>query len=209
MRIPWLILTVFSLIFPFFSHEALAYFSTMDTGEVLDSGHYRVLAEPQFISNPSGFNFTGGMDAPLTESMNIRALLGVGSVNFHSALLLKWIPFPDFDQQPAIGLITGIGWARYDSESYLSFRGGPIISKKFETDIGLITPYVATPFAVVSGPGDNTFPFFLEAGGEWRPEGLENLRFLTEIGLNLNEAFNYVSFGVLLYFDEEKGIEFK
>jgi hypothetical protein len=192
------------LALPLFLTPAQAYFSTMDTGEILPTDHYRILSELQYVGDPSGLNLVGGFDAGVSQSSNIRVLAGVGSVSFQTGLFYKWIPFPDYGDQPAIGLMVGGVWARYHSENYPSLRVHPLVSKSFETDYGKLTPYASLPFGVTSGPTKNTYPLQLTLGGEWKPIDIESWRFMAEVGMNLNESFNYISVGATYFFDDKK-----
>lgn len=179
-----------------------AYQEVMDTGEIVPGGKYRILGDLQYFGDPSGLNITAGMDAGVNDSSNIRAVVGVGSVNFQAGLFYKWIPFPDSDTQPAIGIIGGGTYARYDGDGYPGFSIRPITSKKIDTEFGFITPYVSLPFGVISAPKRNLFPFQLVVGSDWRPVDVDSFTILFEIGLNLNEAASYASAGILYYLPE-------
>ncbi|MGE3975928.1 MAG: hypothetical protein AB7F59_15495 [Bdellovibrionales bacterium] len=192
-----------------FTNNAYAYFSTMDTGDILPSGQYKLGVEPQYVSDPSGLNLNSFFDAGVTESSNIRVVAGVGSVSFNTGLFYKWVPIPDYQNQPAVGLMVGGTWARYKSENYPSVRFHPIVSKAFDTNIGLLTPFAALPFGITAGPSRNTYPMQLAVGSDWKPDGLEKVHFMVEMGLNLNEAFSYVSVASVIYFDDENGFIFK
>jgi hypothetical protein len=161
------------------------------------------------LSDPNGLNLNAFFDAGVSDSSNVRAVLGFGSVSFNTGVFYKWVPIPDYENQPAIGIMVGGTWARYNGENYPSLRFHPIISKAFESDIGRFTPYATTPFGITAGPKKNTFPFQLAAGTDWKPGGLEKMHFMIEMGLNLNEAFSYVSLAGVLYFDETEGLKFK
>jgi hypothetical protein len=184
------------------SSNAFAYQSVFDTGEIVPAGKYRVMGELQYLGDPSGLNLTAGMDAGVNESSNIRAVAGVGSVNLYAGVFYKWVPFPDTDTQPAIGIMGGGTWARYDGENYPGIRIQPIVSKKIDTEFGFINPYASLPFGVISGPRNNTFPFQFVVGTDWKPVDVENFSFLLEVGLNVNESASYVSTGLLYYIPE-------
>jgi hypothetical protein len=200
----FLVLAVFLV-----STQAQAYFSTMDTGEILPTGQYKLGVEPQYISDPGGLNVNSFFDAGVSEDSNIRVVAGVGSVSFNTGLFYKWVPIPDYGDQPALGIMAGGTWARYRNENYPSLRFHPIVSKAFEGGIGKFTPYASLPFGITAGPNKNTFPFQLVAGTDWKPTFFEKIHFMTEIGLNLNEAFSYISFAGVIYFDENEGFKFK
>jgi len=183
--------------------QAHCYFSTMDTGEIIKSGQYRAMADLQYVGDPSGLNLGGAFDAGVSESSNIRALAGFGSVSFTAGLMYKWVPFPDYQNQPAIGIMAGGVWARYEGENYPSLRIHPIVSKDFEIDIGKLTPYASLPFGVTSGPRRNTFPLQLALGSQIKLLDFPDWAFLAEVGLNLNESFSYGTVGAAYYFDEK------
>ncbi|WP_289445200.1 hypothetical protein, partial [Klebsiella pneumoniae] len=81
-----------------------------------------------------------------------RGLVGVGSDEFfYTGLFVKYVPFPDTEDQPALGLIGGATFGReevsLEKEEVLTLRVSPLLSKDFETDIGLVTPYASLPIS--------------------------------------------------------------
>lgn len=185
---------------PNFAH---AYFSTMDTGEVTKVDRYRVIAEPQVIFNRyAGFNVLGRFATGLSDSTAVESIVGFGEVDFQLGGFFKWIPVPDVGDQPAIGGKVGILYARADGETELSLRLHPMVSKKFETEVGDITPFVSLPFGITNRDGDSYSPIQIAGGAEWKTLNWENLRFMAELGLNLNKSFSYLSVGLVYEFDE-------
>src|SRR4051812_13251894 len=89
------LLTLVSLVL--ISRPAFAYFSTLDTGEVIQPGHYRAMIAPQVILNQfSGGTFSAAFDTGVDEDQSVRALVGFGGpIDFSLGGLYKWIPFPD------------------------------------------------------------------------------------------------------------------
>ncbi len=190
--------------------EAQAYYSTIDTGELLKKGQYRLSTEGNVLFNDlNGGNLVARIDTGFNEDSNFRALIGTGVVGFQTGLLYKWIPIPDFQDQPAIGILGGFIYARADDVSYLSLRLHPLVSKHFKSDIGDLTPYASLPFGITGAKGTHTFPLQLTFGNDWKPNGLNKLSFITEFGFNLHESYSYVSLAALLIFDEEQGIKFE
>ncbi|MCM2280997.1 MAG: hypothetical protein NDI61_04035 [Bdellovibrionaceae bacterium] len=182
---------------------AQAYFSTMDTGEVTQPGHYRTILEPQFILNKyDGVNLIGRFDTGLADDKAVRAIVGFGEVDFQLGAFYKWIPFPDSEGQPAIGGSAGVLYGRAGDETELSLRFHPLVSKHFETEIGDLTPFVSLPLGITTRDDDTFVPIQLAVGSEWKTLNWENLRFMAELGLNINKAFSYLSFGLVYEFDE-------
>jgi hypothetical protein len=195
MRPPLIILIC--LVTFLFSFPSNAYLSTLNNGDVVPEGKYRVLGELQYLGDPSGAGVTAGMDTGINDSSDLRVIAGVGGVNFHAGMFYKWIPYPDTENQPAIGVMAGGTWARYNGDDYPSFRIHPLVSKRFDTDYGLVTPYASLPFGITAGPKDNTFPTQLAVGAEWKPVDMKGFSFMAELGLSLNESSGYASAAVL------------
>lgn len=196
-----------ALLFSF--STANAYYAIMDTGKIIPSGKYRVIAGPQFITTGEndGTNISGRFDAGVGESTTLRLLAGGGTSDlFYSGLSVKYIPYPDFENQPAIGFTTGITYAKEtvsrENEDVLTIRFAPLVSKDFETDIGLLTPYGALPLSLTLANGDTHYPVHFAAGTEFKPYSWEGVSFMAELGAKLNKAFNYVSLAVVFEFDD-------
>lgn len=189
----------------FTSTPAQAYYSTLDNGEVLKDGEYQAMFSPQLIFNQfDGANFTGRLDTGLMEGVSGRALLGFGKIDFQIGGMIKWVPFPDTESQPAIGGEAGIIFARIGSINQYSIRLHPIVSKRIETEIGDVIPYGSLPFGITvqSGGGDETFmPAQLVAGAELRPLEMKNWSFFGELGVNLTKSFGYASVALSYRFD--------
>lgn len=188
------------------SSPANAYFATLDTGEVLSKGQFQAMASPQFIFNRyDGANFSGRLDFGITEGVSARGILGFGKVDFQVGGMVKWVPFPDVDSQPAIGGEAGVIVARVGSLTQTSFRFHPLVSKRLETEIGDVTPYGSLPIGVTiqTGSVEETFtPVQLVGGAELRPLEMKNWSFFGELGLNISRSFGYLSAAVAYRFDE-------
>ena len=189
---------------------AQAYYTTMDTGEIVQKGSYRLMTETNVVFNDlSGLNLVGKFDLGMNESSNFRFLLGGGAVGFQTGVLYKWIPIPDFENQPAIGILGGFVYARNEGVNYLNLRFHPLISKKFNTSSGKFTPFAALPFGFTFTKEATKFPMQLALGTEWQPKSLKKLSFMLEGGFNLHESFGHIAFAALLAFDEDQGLKFE
>ncbi len=193
-----------TLLCPFviFPDQSAAYFSTMDTGDITAAGRYRIIAEPQVIMDKyDGFNMTGRFSTGLSDDASVEALVGAGEVDFQLGGFYKWVPFPDVEGQPAIGGKAGIIFARVEGETEFSLRFHPLVSKKFETEVGDITPYVSLPLGITNRDDTTFVPVQLAGGAEWKTLSSEILRFMVEFGFNISKAFPYVSAGLVYEFD--------
>lgn len=192
------------------SPAAFAFYTFQDSGDLLEAGRYATATEVQFVtSRDSGANFVGKIDGGLNDEFNFRAVIGTGNTDFQIQGLLKWVPIPDYENQPAIGLATGFLWARYESrasadqtENEFSVRVIPFISKKFDTDIGPFTPYAALPFAIRDYASESDVPFNAAIGSKFSHVDLAGVTFTGELGFDIDESFDYVSIGAIFSMDE-------
>jgi hypothetical protein len=180
---------------------AQAYYSVIDTGELVAPDHYRASIEPQLIlNNYDGANLVGRFDTGLDRDSSVRGLIGLGKV-IEMGAMYKFVPYPDIGQQPAIGGEAGVVFARVNGENQISLRLTPLISKKFDTKYGGLTPYGSLPIGITSRPGETFVPVQIAGGAELRPDAFKNLAFYAELGINLNRAFSYLSVAVACEFD--------
>jgi hypothetical protein len=192
-----------------FSARAFAYYSVMDNGEILAPGKYKITGETQFITDDGGINIPLRFDAGLNDEMGIRGIIGFGATDFFAGGMFKWMPVPDLDNQPAIGANMGILYGRDRGSGELTFRFEPLISKRFEVNFGHITPYASIPLGVRTRNGDRyendptDFVAQFAVGGQLELHDWNNLQFMTELGVDLDNAYSYLSFAAVIYFDEE------
>ena len=183
---------------------AHAYYSTIDTGDLVAPGHYQAGLEVQGVmNNHPGANVVGRVDTGIDDSSSIRGILGFGKVDFQLGGMYKLIPFPDTASQPAMGFEAGALIARVDGgETQVSLRFHPLISKRLESEIGNITPYGSIPFGLTFGNNGVFIPSQFVVGVELRPLNLPNLSLFAELGLQMTHSFSYVSIAAAYRFDD-------
>lgn len=169
----------------------------METGTLVEPGRYRLTLSPQYImSGDKGFNISSRFDLGLTDELSMRFLLGGGEVNVFLGTSFKWVPIPDVDNQPAFGLIGSVTYGDYMHHDIVTVRLAPIVSKMFETEFGQFTPYTSLPFGIASYAGQTDSPVNLVLGSELKTFNFEDVKFLMEFGIKLNDdSFSYVTFG--------------
>jgi len=183
--------------------RAHAYYSTLDTGDTLGEKKYDVSLEPQVILNRyDGFNLVGRVDAGINEESNLRAIMGFGKVDFQAGALYKYIPFPDTSHQPAIGFTTGAIYAHVQGSSELNLRFTPLVSKKAKVEDVNLNLFASVPFGVLVRDNTTTIPIQIAAGTEWKIPSNEQFSIMGELGVNVSNAFSYISFAGVYYFDE-------
>ena len=142
----------------------------VDSGKLIRPRNYEVAAHTQFISEQDGLDLN--LILQLDESflsrrdVNARYLLGFGHYGFLGGSFLKWIPFPDYEYQPAIGGSVGLSYNFYNkSTHYVTFHLRPILSKEFDTVVGRFIPYISFPGSIrIKNFSEVQFPLRISFG---------------------------------------------
>lgn len=190
----------------FLSTTAHAYLNINESGEVLTPGKYQVGLAPQFLLNKGGgANFDIFLDTSIDESTSARITMGAGAIDFNAFASVKWIPFPDVDNQPSMGLRAGAGIARDEEENILQIQFAPLVSKKFETEYGLTVPYLAVPFTYLNTKSENIVATNLAIGSEFHSVEWKEVTLGGELGIDLNKSYSYISIFATFPFESQKG----
>lgn len=192
------------------SPSSFAFLTVQESNDIAAVGKYKLGIEPQIkTSNGNGANFTGFFDAAINEEASVRVHLGTGDTDFYTGGSIKWVPVPDYGKQPAIGGKVGVTYWREQSQNFFTYRFDPLVSKKFESEVGAFTPYASLPMMLTTGDGTTVTGFQLAAGTEYTHPKADNMTFGGEIGLNLKDSFSYISGFVTIYIDEIKPLNKK
>jgi hypothetical protein len=184
---------------------AEAFLTIGESGELTPVGTYKIGVEPQIrISNGSGANIGAMIDTGINDEWSWRVQLGTGETDFWTGASAKWVPIPDYENQPAIGLRVDANFGRDADETFTVFRGAPLVSKSFDTEVGKLTPYAALPIGVWSmkGESDNISQFVI--GSEGKFEQAPDWMFSAELGFNMSKAFSYISGTATFFFNDTK-----
>lgn len=179
---------------------AYGYFSTIDTADPVEVGKYRFTGEGQLSIQPHRLGHTNiKFDTGLDEASSFRGVLGTGALMpIEWGLFHKWNPIPDNDNQPGIALISGAVLSRHGDTGTFTLRVQPLVSKRFEIEMGAITPYASIPLNATWTNGNVTYPIQFAAGGSLMPTKWPNVTLWTELGLNVADSFSYISVAVSL-----------
>ena len=187
--------------------NAHAYLSISESTEIPRAADYQIGFEPQLLTNNgNGANFSAFFDAPFNDSTSSRLWLGGGAIDFNVGATVKYVPFPDVDNQPGIGIRAGGFFARKSDLNILTVQLAPIFSKKFNTSAGLFIPYTAIALDFTSTKDKNYTGTQMMFGTEYRTSDIPNMYFGAEVGLNLADSYSYVAGTVTFPFDSSKGL---
>lgn len=179
------------------------------TGDILKPHQYHVGLYSQWAKNPSdALNLSMSLDSGLDDGSNVRVVMGSGDVSFHTGVYYKWVPIPDYQDQPAIGILGGGQYARYDGFSELSLRFYPFVSKKQTTSFGDFNHSASLPISMRNYKDETDFPVQLTLGTQLKTHYFKYTLFSAEIGANITKSFSYISVGVIFYIDENNSLKF-
>ncbi|MBX3034756.1 MAG: hypothetical protein KF865_12605 [Bdellovibrionaceae bacterium] len=201
------ILTVTLGVFFLISAPAQAgYLSISESGEILPDNEYQFGLAPQLLLNEGGgANVDAFVDAPYNDSTSFRGMAGFGAVDFHIGGSVKFIPFPDIDNQPAIGGRLGAWYARDAEVNTTTIQLAPLVSRRLDSEYGRFVPYAAIPVNITSTKDRNFSGTQFVAGTEWRNPQWPNMLFTGELAINLNDSYSALNFSVAFPFDGSRG----
>lgn len=181
---------------------AKAYLTILESGEPVGVNEYHLGFAPQFVSGEaSGTNAVFVLRKGLDEGRDFSVQVGSGAVDLWTTLATRWIPIPDVDNQPAIGLRFDVTLVRETNASGGSFRVAPFISKRYRTDVADLEPYAYVPlgFSVSEGKYDNMSNLVI--GSQFRLEDLRPVYFYGETAFNMRNSVSYFTIGVFSTFE--------
>lgn len=189
------------------SSSAFAYLTIGESAELPAANTYQLGFEPQVLTdNGEGANISAYFDTPVTDASSARLWLGAGVIDFTAGATYKWVPFPDVENQPAIGFRIGGFFARKGGDDFLTVQGAPIFSKKVKTDAGLFTPYAAVAVDFNNTKSNNYTGTQMILGTEYHNADIPKMFFGAEVGFDLNQSYSYISGNVTFPFDSKKGL---
>lgn len=199
----WFLLA--SLVTTFALSTANGSFLTLsESAEIVPEGNYRLGIAPQLrMSDGGGFNAGFYVDGFLHDAMNWRAMIGGGNTDFFAQGSIKWIPFPDYDRQPAMGGRATLFYARDSEVDFTGLQLAPMLSKNLSTEWGTMTPYVGLPISFISTKNSTVTALQLALGSELDLE--KDRQIGAEFNLNLNDAVTSLTVYFTFSFDDSKG----
>ena len=189
----------------FLASQASAYLGLLTDGQILEPGVQGIGAESQFVFNKNdGINFAGHYETGLSDSLEFLADAGLGATDFFLGGNLKFVPYPDYEDQPAIGFVFGGTYANEEDDGYVTIQFKTFISKQYRFDYGDISPYAALSYGVtMTNEDDAEDPFHFIIGAKYKHFEWKDIFLYGELGTSLDEAFNYISFKLVFLFDSK------
>lgn len=183
------------------SLHSLAFEPISGSSQLLDPKEIDTSGYLQFL--PSEINFIAELaHATPYREVNTRHFIGLGGAGFLIGSFIKWIPFPDYRYQPALGTALGASYNWFDSQThYMNVHFHPSISKVIETGIGDIIPYLTLPFSMkIKNLKEFEFPLKITFGlrAELVFIHAHKVEVVSEISMNLvKPIFSAFNIGVI------------
>lgn len=189
---------------------AHAYLTVLESGELVPIKLNRIGVIPQIVTTEgSGFNADISLDSGWSEATSSRVSLGAGKMDIHLGGSVKWVPYPDVAQQPALGVRGSVWYARYKEANFFTFSAAPLMSKKVAYAQGLFVPYVALPINYTLNQEKNFFSQQFVIGSEFKSPTYPLTTFSGELGVNLKDSYSFIAFLFSYQFDGTKGLPLK
>ncbi len=138
-----------------FSPTVFAITPFVDTGKLLRDDEKDISAHAIIhhlsAEEKTGFHLVLTLDQAhwSQKSLNMRYFLGGGTTGFNGGAFLKWVPFPDYKWQPALGIAGGGEYQFAGIKTHIiKLHIRPFISKKLDTPVGSFSPYLAFPVSI-------------------------------------------------------------
>ncbi|MCC2677672.1 MAG: hypothetical protein K0R29_248 [Pseudobdellovibrio sp.] len=153
----------------FFASPSFAAFGLLETAEIIPAGVYRVGAAPQlYLGNGGGVDGSAFLDLNVGQSLNSRLEIGSGVSDFWASASAKFVPYPDYQNQPAMGIRGKVIYMREADTNFYNTQIAPIFSKKYSTERGEFIPYAGLPITFIYEKSSNNFTISkLCFGSEW------------------------------------------
>lgn len=175
------------------SAQGHAYMSLMTTGDILQKNQVQGLGYLEFWR---GTNVNARGSIGISEDLQGDFEIGSGDIDFMASAQLKWVPIPDYDKQPALGIRGGIAYIDTNRYSQTSIIATPFSSKAFESPHGKFAPFAGVPLALNSNSDDTFFTARLIVGLEWTPVNMNNFHVIGEGGMKISsKSFGSVNIG--------------
>ncbi|MFN3697868.1 MAG: hypothetical protein ACK4VO_10545 [Pseudobdellovibrio sp.] len=185
------IISIFTSAF-LLSRMSHAFLAIHETAEILPNNYYKLGIAPQFVlSEGGGFNLGFHADTHIDQDLDGRIAFGGGNTDFWTQASVKWVPFPDYDKQPAMGGRAAIIYSRDEEKNYIGFQLTPLFSKKADTRYGNMIPYIGLPITWFSSKSKSFTSTQFTVGAEWYD--FQDKQIGSEFNLNLSNAQTSVS----------------
>ncbi|MEK6578187.1 MAG: hypothetical protein AABZ55_03085 [Bdellovibrionota bacterium] len=173
---------------------------TFSLPHFVNPGEFALGFEPELsFTNGAGLSATARYTHGITEVINLTGALGTGggARKFRVGTAGTFDLFPDIEGQPGIGLAAQAMYFRLAESGEFELTGIPYIHKSFITGKSEIEPFLSIPLGWAFVAGNYKAVSTLSIGALFKTT--ENVRYVMEFGIAINNTESYLSGGVVYY----------
>ena len=171
-----------------------------ETAESLPANTYQLLLSPAYLLNEGGAYLSGKIRYQPNDRFGVGFVFGSGSgeLGFQFGVEGIWHAFPQSRYQPAAALHVSGHFDRVARANFFALEVAPIVSQRFHTLFGELTPYGGLRITPSFGIGQplNQISLKTSVGGEWVISGTEGLQVWSEVGIALVNSLDEIVVGL-------------
>jgi hypothetical protein len=163
----------------------------------VEPGNFSIGAEPEIsFTNGAGLALNAKFTYGVNDLLNTAVVIGTGggARQFRIGTQAIWDFFPDVDGQPGIGIGTQLYYYRMRNFARVEVQAVPYIHEGFQTNDNSFEPFIAIPTGVALFEDQFRTICGVSVGTLFKRT--ENLFFVAELGVNIQNYYTFVSGGV-------------
>ena len=168
----------------------------------VEPDHFSLGIEPELtFTDGAGIGVNAKYTHGISDLMNVMGVIGTGSgpKKFRIGGAAVFDFFPDVEEQPGVGLaLEGIYYRRRDG-GRLDLTAVPYIHKAFKHGDMLVEPFAALPVGFGFRSDNYDGLFSVVVGTIFGQADSEHLRYVVELGINVDHADTYIAGGLSYY----------
>lgn len=196
------VVVMFALLMGFLAESSsFAYGGSFDLVHFISPGDFAIGLEPELgLSNGASVGANLKYTQGLNELSNVSAILGTssGRRKFQLGGNMTFDIFPDLESQPGIGIAASTIYYQLPDAGQVELTAIPYIHKTFRVGGGgEVEPFLSVPFGLAFSEGRYSSVSNMSVGSLFKSG--ENLRFVMELGVAINNSESYFSGGIVYY----------
>ncbi len=181
--------------------------SLQHTAVTVQPGVYEARGQGDFLlSRGGGVNVSGHFRTGLIEDMlDFEGFVGSGKTDFKAGFLTQFNLLPDLPGQVAFAFLGGFtfmldDYRSKDTDSIKVVNLSAIVSKKFLSSFGSVSPYGGLQLEMLFKEGGDDFPLTAVIGAEWTVTDTDPWAYFSELDLDLRDSIYVLGFGAAYRF---------
>lgn len=188
-------LLIFTQALPYPTHAGV-----FNLPHFIPPGSFTLGLEPELVlTSGAGIGLNFKSTHGISDLINASGIIGTGSgpYRFRAGGNISFDLFPDAPGQPGIGIALQGLYFRLKEDGRFDLTTIPYIHKGFVSSGGEFEPFLALPFGIGIKDGEDIALSTISIGSLFKTN--EQIRYVLEVGVAINNTESYVSGGVIYY----------